>query len=93
MYKVLIAVIMGLVLAGCSTTPKVITETKIIKVKINPVLLEPCYITPIFDKEKYLSSTDEERELLYVNYIVDLHKDLGKCNKQILEIKKGNDHG
>ena len=87
--KQLMVALLTVAVVGSASQPKTITETKIIKVKVNPVYLEPCAVTPLFSKEVYLNSTEAEREELYVDYIVNLHKDLGLCNMKLLDIKKG----
>ena len=62
--KHLMMVLLTVGMVGCASKPKTITEKKIIKVKVNPVYLETCAVTPLFSKEVYLNSTEAEREEL-----------------------------
>jgi hypothetical protein len=94
--KLLLAVLVSLVMAGCAKEVPVEKPVEVVKVDRVPItipdeLLAKCIVTRPPDVKKYANSSCRGKEEQLFHYTASLLNDLNKCNAQIANIKSYND--
>jgi hypothetical protein len=94
--KLLLAVLVSLVMAGCAKEVPVEKPVEVVKVErvaitIPAELLVKCSISRPPVVKKYANSNCRNKEEQLFHYTASLLNDLNKCNAQIANIKIYND--
>lgn len=94
MKNIFLSIIALFILAGCASTrveEKIVTEQKLIFVKIPSTLLTKCTATAPIDKSRYIQLNAENKEKELTELIIKLYGDIEKCNGKIIGIKELED--
>lgn len=78
--KTILVAILVFGLTGCFET--IVIKDKYIVVAPTDAMLQNCDITKPPDRETYINSTADERELLLWGLSMDLYKSIAKCNSR-----------
>ena len=86
-------VIALLCLMGCTTKPikEVVINKEVVVETIPDELFKPCQISPLIDKEHYVSLECSDRAIYLAQYASDLLYDLKQCQVILLTLKTYNE--